>query len=148
MTLLWTRPLGRFFYGAILLLIGAPWEANLRMIAGDVLPRVRLRRLLHALHDAHGPRHQDRRRDDRLLHRGVLLPARARAVRRECALGTIGGAPPRRRPRSPSARARASASKASSAPLSGRRPAQRANSPATRAPSAASPPLPKSPLPP
>ena len=26
-------PLGIFFYGAILLLIGAPWEANLRMIA-------------------------------------------------------------------------------------------------------------------
>mmetsp|Transcript_14098 Transcript_14098/g.41541 ORF Transcript_14098/g.41541 Transcript_14098/m.41541 type:complete len:213 (+) Transcript_14098:2041-2679(+) len=96
----------------------------------DALPRVRHRRLVHALHDAHGPRHPVRRRADRRVPFGALLPARARAVRAGVrARHDRRRAPPAEDQGLRGVSARASASETSSAPLSGRRPAQRANFP-------------------
>ena len=93
-TLLWTVLSGVFFYGAILLLIGAPWEANLRMIAGafylafaSIVAYTR-----YMTRTGIGIKTGDAMTDCCIAV--CFYPLALAQCERECALGTIGGAPP------------------------------------------------------
>ena len=93
-TLLWTVLSGIFFYGAILLLIGAPWEANLRMIAGTFYLAFAslVAYTRYMTRTGLGIQQGDAMTDvclSVLFYPLVLLQCEE-----ECALGTIGGAPP------------------------------------------------------
>ena len=94
MTLLWTVLSGIFFYGAILLLIGAPWEANLRMIAGTFYLAFAslVAYTRYMTRTGLGIKTGDAMTDCCIAV--CFYPLALAQCERECALGTIGGAPP------------------------------------------------------
>ena len=93
-TLLWTVLSGVFFYGAILLLIGAPWEANLRMISGafylafaSIVAYTR-----YMTRTGLGIKTGDAMTDCCIAV--LFYPLALAQCEKECELGTVGGAAP------------------------------------------------------